>query len=114
MHRILPAALSRKVTEGRRADANARLDGIRRGVAEAEREAWELEEALGRLALLKREDLAGYSPEMRRELYGAVDLEALACGKTVWISGLFLHEGKYISEHFAAKDEVRLTSENYT
>ena len=28
---------------------------------------------------------------------------------------LFCDEGeKYISEHFAAKDEVRLTSENYT
>jgi hypothetical protein len=55
--------------------------------------AQELEEAPGRLALLKKEDLADYSPGMRRELYTAVDLEALAFGRTVWVSGLLLQGG---------------------
>ncbi len=64
--------------------------------------------------MLKKEDLAGYSPARRRELYGALDLEILAAGKTVYLSGTFLQEEKYIQDHFVNAGEVRVTSQTYT
>ncbi len=58
-------------------------------------EARKLEGALGKLSRLKEEDLRGFFDERRKELYSALELEALACGKTVYVSG-GVPEGEYI------------------
>jgi cysteine synthase len=72
------------------------------------------EEAVGEMRRLAREHGLFVGPSSGANLIAAKkvresypDLETIVT--------LFCDEGeKYISEHFAAKDEVRLTSENYT
>ena len=99
--------------EGKRNDANARLDVLRSGLVEADKNAQELEGALGKLSGLTEEDLRGYTPERRRELYDALDVEILVAGKTLYLSGVFFSEGKHIQEHFAERDEVRVNAETF-
>jgi cysteine synthase len=72
------------------------------------------EEAVGEMRRLAREHGLFVGPSSGANLIAARKVrESYPDLKT--IVTLFCDEGeKYISEHFAAKDEVRLTSENYT
>jgi cysteine synthase A len=72
------------------------------------------EEAVGEMRRLAREHGLFVGPSSGANLIAARKVrESYPDLRT--IVTLFCDEGeKYISEHFAAKDEVRLTSENYT
>ena len=72
------------------------------------------EEAVGEMRRLAREHGLFVGPSSGANLIAARKVRESYPGLGTIVT-LFCDEGeKYISEHFAAKDEVRLTSENYT
>jgi cysteine synthase A len=72
------------------------------------------EEAVGEMRRLAREHGLFVGPSSGADLIAARKVRE-SYPDLGTIVTLFCDEGeKYISEHFASKDEVRLTSENYT